>query len=1088
MSPLSFSPEIKAEEISLRKSVATTLIKKVFGIYFVITIIATGIQLAVEYFHVKETIINDIGKMEKSFKRGLANSLWEVNTVQLQTVIFGMSELSEVVGVKIDDEKGKETGAIGVILGQEKQILVTPDGQRIASSSGTTFTPLKGLFSHSFDISYEERYGGVYTVGRATIYSASGIVIKRIKYGFFLIIVNSVIKTAVLWVIILYFVHRIIGRPLAVLTRTTEKMNPNGPDFFEIKYSPGEERLLRSEDEMGVLTRSFDRMRKAILERMDNLNRVRNIGEDLAVISEIPAAFGRVMRAMTEKFGFRSGSLFLTEDRNMFEMAACHPDTGETVTGPETFRMGEGLAGKAAEKGEMVYMPDSAEEGAPSESLLCVPLTDEDRLSGVMIFYGPGGEFRLAGEVRVFLQAVARLTMINVKNIRMLKDIREKNAELERLDKLKDEFLANTSHELRTPLSGIIGVAESLADGSLGPLVEEQQYNLSLITSSGRRLASLVNDILDFSELRQRKIQLQMRPLDMRSVTDMVLMLSQTLVGTKEIQFVNQIEADLPAARADENRVQQILHNLVGNAVKFTDAGTVSVSAVVQDEYLAITVSDTGIGIPEESLDRVFISFEQADGSTVREYSGTGLGLSVTRDLVELHGGHIRAESELGKGSSFTFTLPVSGDKAEPARTADILAGNARVAGISAEPAEIGQTGEPDIADIPPEYLCDGEMCRILVVDDEPVNLQVLKNHLASEYYSVTLASDGRGALDAVESGQEFDLVLLDVMMPGISGYEVCRRLREKHPETDLPVVMLTAKNRTDDLIAGFDSGANDYLTKPFSKQELIARVGTHVMLKHLHASRMRAETEAKLFSQEMEITKRIQTALIPENPGLPGYEIVASINPADEVGGDYYDVISVAGRDWIVIGDVSGHGVPAGLVMMMVQTAIHTALIGNPEIPPSRLLSVVNRTIYENIEKMDESKHMTIIVLAGGKDGIFSFAGLHEDILIRRAATGEVVAVETDGMWIGMTDDISGMLSDDTLRLEPGDCMVLFTDGITEARGREGSLFGIERLVRIIGEYGACPASEVHRNIVTTLESWEKPDDVTLVVVKRSE
>ncbi len=238
----------------------------------------------------------------------------------------------------------------------------------------------------------------------------------------------------------------------------------------------------------------------------------------------------------------------------------------------------------------------------------------------------------------------------------------------------------------------------------------------------------------------------------------------------------------------------------------------------------------------------------------------------------------------------------------------------------------------------------------------------------------------------------------------------------------------------------------------------------------------------------EMELAKKIQTVLLPEKPEISGYEIVASMEPAEEVGGDYYDVISVAGHDWIVIGDVSGHGVPAGLVMMMVQTAIHTVLTGNPETPPSRLLAVINRAIYENIEKMDESKHMTIVVLAGGKDGIFSFAGLHEDILIRRAATGKVEAVETDGMWIGLEPDISQWLSTDTLRLEPGDCMVLFTDGITEAWDRENNLFGDKRLIRIVEESGDRSASEIHRNIITALELWKKPDDVTLVVMKREQ
>ncbi|MCP4507919.1 MAG: HAMP domain-containing protein, partial [Fuerstiella sp.] len=198
--------------------------------------------------------------------------------------------------------------------------------------------------------------------------------------------------------------------------------------------------------------------------------------------------------------------------------------------------------------------------------------------------------------------------------------IEEQNEKLKQADKIKDEFLANTSHELRTPLNGIIGIADSLIDGDVGDLTGKQQYNLSLIASSGRRLTNLINDILDFTKLKEHDIQLRLIPLDMRSITELILMLSKTLVGGKEIQLANQIGADLPAVQADENRVQQILHNLVGNAVKFTETGMVSVSAIIQDEQLAITVSDTGIGIPQNSLERIFESFEQADGSTARQY------------------------------------------------------------------------------------------------------------------------------------------------------------------------------------------------------------------------------------------------------------------------------------------------------------------------------------------------------------------------------------------------------------------------------------------------------------------------------------
>lgn len=237
----------------------------------------------------------------------------------------------------------------------------------------------------------------------------------------------------------------------------------------------------------------------------------------------------------------------------------------------------------------------------------------------------------------------------------------------------------------------------------------------------------------------------------------------------------------------------------------------------------------------------------------------------------------------------------------------------------------------------------------------------------------------------------------------------------------------------------------------------------------------------------EMELAKKIQTVLLPEHPEIKGYDIIASLDPADEVGGDYYDVISVGGYKWIVIGDVSGHGVPAGLVMMMVQTAIHTVLLDNPGVQPSQLLAVINRTIYQNIQKMHEAKHMTIVVLAGGVNGDFTFAGLHEDILVWRAETETVESIETDGMWIGMEEDIEDLLSTETLSLKPGDCMVLFTDGVTEARGKDGSFFGNQRLVKLIEQFGPYPVDEIHSNVMAVLESYEKPDDVTLVIIKRN-
>ena len=434
------------------------------------------------------------------------------------------------------------------------------------------------------------------------------------------------------------------------------------------------------------------------------------------------------------------------------------------------------------------------------------------------------------------------------------------NERLRQVDKLKDEFLANTSHELRTPLNGIIGIAESLVDGAAGALSEKLRVNLAVIISSGNRLANLVNDILDFSKLKKHDLALQRKPVDLRVLTDMVMTLNEPLVAGKKLTLQNAIGPDIPPVDGDENRIQQILYNLVGNAIKFTEAGTVTVSAKATHplplsgrqwsdgethpsplpggerthplplpggEMLEVSVSDTGIGIPPDKFDTIFQSFEQVDASIAREYGGTGLGLAITKRLVELHGGTIHIESEPGKSSTFTFTLPISDGVPETAE--EIQKPLAKVRATGGEDFDVISVAD-EIAEVEGEF-------NILVVDDEPVNQQVLANLLALKHYHVTQALNGMDALQLLASGKQFDLVLLDIMMPKMSGYDVARKIRETYLPSELPIIMLTAKDQVTDLVEGFLAGANDYLAKPFSKQELLARIRTHLNLSNINES-----------------------------------------------------------------------------------------------------------------------------------------------------------------------------------------------------------------------------------------------------------
>ncbi len=424
--------------------------------------------------------------------------------------------------------------------------------------------------------------------------------------------------------------------------------------------------------------------------------------------------------------------------------------------------------------------------------------------------------------------------------------LESKNAELERLHRLKDEFLANTSHELRTPLNGTIGIAESMIDGATGQLSELQIKNLSLIVQSGRRLLTLVNDILDFSKLRHKNIELQLKAVGVREMTEITIAISQGLIANKNLQLINAIPSDLPAANADENRLQQILYNLIGNAIKFTEKGRIEINARVTKTkedlpFLEVSVADTGIGIAEDKLESIFESFEQGDGSTAREYGGTGLGLAVTKKLVELHGGEIWVESVLGEGSIFIFTLPVAvGEVVESDRFYPSCIVPVKAVSISEakEPA-LDSSFSEDLQDlkalIPVSNI--SQQFKILIVDDEPVNLQVLVNHLSLENYVLERASNGIEALAILDNGFEPDIILLDVMMPKMTGLEVCEKIREKYPATDLPILMLTAKTQVNDIVAGLAAGANDYLTKPIAKKELLARLKTHLELSNINTA-----------------------------------------------------------------------------------------------------------------------------------------------------------------------------------------------------------------------------------------------------------
>ncbi|MEK9562182.1 MAG: ATP-binding protein, partial [Deltaproteobacteria bacterium] len=446
-----------------------------------------------------------------------------------------------------------------------------------------------------------------------------------------------------------------------------------------------------------------------------------------------------------------------------------------------------------------------------------------------------GGDFLMAMEtsqslLKESMQFAEELQVALEKEKETQVQLRTAKEAAEAANEAKNQIMANTSHELRTPLHGIINLADLIRIGASGPVSPQAVQDLEMIINSASRLNSLVNDILDFSKLQKQQLEIQHKPVDLFQVTEKSLALLKPLHREKPIDLQNELTKDLPLVDGDEDRIQQILFNLLGNALKFTESGEVRLSAVVQDGWVEVAVADTGIGIPQDKQERIFDAFEQGDASTERTHGGTGLGLSVAKQLIELHGGRIWLESVVGQGSVFRFTLPCSSaseqERKEPVVSKKTNTTKALPVAAAAPVVEEERGSEPNV-----DLLVDDPSdITILVVDDEPINRQVLRNQLEMVGYRVEVAIDGLQGLKLLEKLNP-QVILLDVMMPRLSGYQTCYRIRQKYSASELPIILLTAKDQPEDTVRGFQHGANDYLTKPFSREELLIRVRFHLKL-----------------------------------------------------------------------------------------------------------------------------------------------------------------------------------------------------------------------------------------------------------------
>jgi PAS domain S-box-containing protein len=528
--------------------------------------------------------------------------------------------------------------------------------------------------------------------------------------------------------------------------------------------------------------------------RNDYLAASSEIGRLVTSTLDLNTIFTRTVSLISERFGFYYAAIYIIEETGF--NAVLREATGEAGEKMKAQRYSvvvgsNSIVGKVAEGIEPRLVNDTDLEPLyiPNPFLLdtrsevAIPLRIGSRVVGVIDIQSTQAYAFTKDDLSV-LQSLADQVAVAIDNARSYELSQQLIKDLREVDQLKSQFLANMSHELRTPLNSIIGFSRVILKGIDGPVSDMQQQDLTAIYNSGQHLLGLINDILDLARIEAGKMELNFEEVHLSEMTTSVMSTAKGLVKEKPIQLLQHIPSNMPTVRGDTMRVRQVLLNLISNASKFTDEGSITVETIVQKgptgkmEAL-INVVDTGPGISIEDQKKLFQAFSQVDGSATRKSGGSGLGLSICANLVQLHGGRIGIHSEVGRGSTFWFTLPLYHQ--------------------------------------PQQEIPDGKKV-VLAIDDDPQVIGLYERYLNPQGYYVLPLTDPLKAKEQILNIKPY-AITLDIMMPNKDGWSVLEDLKSDPATREYPVIICSIMEQAD---KGFSLGAADYLVKPILEEDLV--------------------------------------------------------------------------------------------------------------------------------------------------------------------------------------------------------------------------------------------------------------------------